>query len=101
MFKKLIPLYLTTEINNIKRDAAKKDYDAMMALAFCLDKGIGVPQDYAAATTLYKEIADTQKDVLAQFEVGCRYFIGIGVRLNDSEAIRYSKTFCGSRLCFC
>jgi TPR repeat protein len=89
LFNQEIHHYLSSEIESIKTAAAKKDFDAMMALALCYDKGIGVSKDYRAATALYKEIAETRKDSLAQFETGCRYFIGIGVRQNDLEAVRY------------
>jgi TPR repeat protein len=81
--------YLSSEIETIKTAAATKDFDMMLALALCYDKGIVVSKDYAAATSLYKEIADTRKDSLSQFEIGSRYFIGIGVRQNDLEAVRY------------
>jgi TPR repeat protein len=83
--------HLKSNIKSIKTGAANKDFDSMMALALCYDKGIGVTKSYSAATALYKEIADTHKDSLAQFETGCRYFIGIGVRQSDVEAIRYCE----------
>jgi TPR repeat protein len=85
----IIEKYIIKNIKEIQTDAAKKDEDAMMALAICYDKGLSVKQDYKQATILYKEIADTKKTALTQFETGCRYFIGMGVRQNDTEAIKY------------
>jgi TPR repeat protein len=88
-FNEGIKIFLGENVAALSRFAANKDFDAMMAMALCYDKGIGVDKDYKSATALYKEIADTRKDSLSQFETGCRYFIGTGVRQNDIEAVKY------------
>lgn len=82
--------YLTDNIEKIKLGAKNNNHDDMLALAFCYDNKLGVPQDYHAASNLYLQLTEIKNpDARILYEVGCRYFIGKGVRQNDAKAIEY------------
>ncbi len=81
---------LKTNIAKIKAGEAKDKTEDRIALAICYDKGIGVEQSYAKATQLYLKLA-AEKDALAQYEVGCRYFIGKGIKQDDAKALEFLK----------
>jgi TPR repeat protein len=81
--------FLTTNIKEIKSLAAKKDFQALWALGICYDNGYDVKQNYHEATKCYLALLEIKKIALIQYEVGCRYLIGKGCRLNDKLAIQF------------
>lgn len=81
---------LQDQIESIKTKAAKGDVNNRITLALCYDKGIAVEHSYHQATKLYLTLAE-EKNALAQYEMGCRYFIGKGIKQNDAKAIEYLR----------
>jgi uncharacterized protein len=77
-----------------RRAADQKDPRAMVRLASILANGMGVPKDYAQAFELCHA---TAKDYApGQFCVGYLYQHGLGVRQDESEAIKwYQKAAAG------
>ena len=83
-----IKLLLIKELPNIKKGAEANREDDLLALAFCYQRGVGVTQDYKKSAQIYQELAE-KGNVLAQYETGCSYFIGRGVRQKDDIARRF------------
>lgn len=82
---------LIKDIEEIKKAAEKGEVQATIALACCHDQGIGVKQNYQKATELYIRLAEKEKLPLAQYEAGCRFYIGKGIKQDDGKAIDYFK----------
>ena len=61
--------------------ADQGEASAQYSLGLMYEKGLGVPQDYAAAATWYRKAAE-QGDGLAQYYLGEKYEAGLGVPQN-------------------
>lgn len=83
--------YLRDNFSSVKAKAEAADASRAdkIALAMCYEKGIGVEQSYQNSTAIYIELAKDPEDAIANYEAGSRYFIGKGVRQNDTTAMNY------------
>ena len=73
------------------------DTYAKLKLAECYKRGAGCERDYAAAMTLYQQVAgdkrlkkDSFADV-AEYEIGNMYMKGLGVEVDLRKAYDYFK----------
>jgi TPR repeat protein len=88
-FNKNLETYLKENFPLVKAKAEAPDADRAdkIALALCYEKGIGVKQNYKKSTDIYLELAKDPEDAIANYEAGSRYFIGKGVKQDDTKAM--------------
>jgi TPR repeat protein len=79
---------LTSSIDELKIKASQKDICSLIELSIRFDRGHGVGKDYKKSTACLLEIKACG-DVYVEYELGCRYYLGKGIRQNDAEAIKY------------
>lgn len=77
--------------DEIRRQAEAGKTDFQIFLGIAHDKGIGnYPLNQKSSTAWFLKAAE-QNHPLAQLEMGNRYFLGKGVRQNDSQAIVFFR----------
>lgn len=72
-------------LQNLVKDAEKKDSHAQYELAFCYYKGEYVKQDYKRALYWFRRAAE-QKHAVAAYYLGICYENGFGVEKDDKQA---------------
>jgi TPR repeat protein len=69
----------------LSRLAKQGQVESQTALALMYDKGLGVPQNFKKAVSLFR-LAAEQKDPIAQYHLGIKYVNGHGVKESPKEA---------------
>jgi TPR repeat protein len=78
-----------------QRAARTGDLEACLNVASMHETGVGTPIDYKRALELYKDITNSkQKNIdsilsKAEYNIGCIYLNGNGVKANSKEAIKW------------